>query len=124
MHAMPRIFYIALGWFLVGLGIIGAMLPVMPTTIFLILAAAAFARGSPRTRAWLLAHPRLGPPIRRWEAEGAISPRAKRLAVGMMAAAFLFCLWMALPLWVLVLEGLLIAAGAAFVLTRPDGSDA
>lgn len=121
---MPRVVYLVLGWISVGLAIIGALLPVMPTTIFLILAAAAFARGSPRARAWLLAHPRFGPPIRRWEAEGAISPRAKRLAVGMMALAFLVCLWLRLPPWVLVLEGVGVGLGMAFVLSRPDGSDA
>lgn len=54
------------GWLMVALGFIGALLPVMPTTIFLIAAAGCFARSSPRFERWLLDHPRFGPPLVAW----------------------------------------------------------
>ena len=61
-----RLGWLAMGWICVALGIIGALLPLMPTTIFLILAAGCFARSSPRLEAWLLDHPRVGPTLRAW----------------------------------------------------------
>lgn len=67
-----------------GLGIIGAFLPVMPTTVFVLIAAWAAARGSDRLHRWLHAHPRFGPAIRDWELHGAVSRRAKWLATWAM----------------------------------------
>ncbi|MDH5834529.1 YbaN family protein [Luteimonas kalidii] len=67
-----------------GLGIIGAFLPVMPTTVFVLIAAWAAARGSERLHRRLHAHARFGPAIRDWEAHGAVSRRAKWMATAMM----------------------------------------
>ncbi|MDA5093980.1 YbaN family protein [Aliiroseovarius sp. KMU-50] len=117
---MSRFFYIALGWGAVGLGVLGIVLPVLPTTPFLLVAAFAFGKSSPRARNWLIEHAHFGPPIRDWEERGAISRRAKVLATSMMALVIAFSIWKGLPLWVLVLQGVLISAGAAFILTRPD----
>ncbi len=74
-----------LGWMFVGIGLIGAFLPILPTVPFLLLALACFGRGSPRLEAWLLAHPRMGPPLRLWRERGAIPRRAKVLAITMMS---------------------------------------
>jgi uncharacterized membrane protein YbaN (DUF454 family) len=116
---MPNFVYIAIGWFCVGLGVIGLFLPVMPTTVFMILAALAFGRGSPRARAWLVGHPIFGPPILRWEATGAIPLPAKVIAVASMAAGFALACLLGPPGWVLALAGVFILASAVFVLTRP-----
>lgn len=59
-----RYLLLGIGWLSVILGIIGIFLPVLPTTPFLLLAAACFVRSSKRFYAWLVAHPRLGPWIR------------------------------------------------------------
>ncbi|WP_336297289.1 YbaN family protein [Sphingomonas sp. 7/4-4] len=67
-----RALWLALGWFFVLLGFVGALLPLMPTTIFLILAVGCFARSSPRLEAWLLDHRRFGPSLRAWRENGAI----------------------------------------------------
>jgi uncharacterized membrane protein YbaN (DUF454 family) len=83
-----RILWLAAGLFFTALGIIGAFLPVMPTTVFLLVATACFARSSPRLHGWLVNHPTFGPPIRNWNENGAISRGAKRLAIGTMTAVF------------------------------------
>jgi uncharacterized membrane protein YbaN (DUF454 family) len=112
--------WFALGWVMVGLGIIGALLPVMPTTIFLILAAGCFSRSSPRFEAWLLDHRWMGPPIRRWRANGAIPTKAKVIAIASMAGGFVILLLTAHPpLWVSACCGVLLVGCALFVGTRP-----
>lgn len=115
-----RIGWLALGFFCVGLGIIGAMLPLMPTTIFLILAAGCFARSSPRLEAWLLDHPRHGPALRAWRAEGAIPKRGKQAAcIGMTIGYVLF--WIGAHPGPLLAIGVAVAllACAGWIITRP-----
>ncbi|MDB5713893.1 MAG: hypothetical protein JWO15_1290 [Sphingomonadales bacterium] len=112
--------WLMLGLFCVGLGIIGAILPLMPTTIFLILAAGCFARSSPRLEAWLLNHARFGATLRAWRAEKAIPPRAKIAACGGMAIGFALFLIGARPGWPLGLSVAAIMAGcAAYIVSRP-----
>lgn len=113
--------WLALGGLFLALGFLGVVLPVLPTTPFLLLAAGCFARSSPRLHGWLVAHPVFGPPILNWQENGAISRGAKRLAVGSMAAVFLASLALGLGWKVLAAQGALMTLGAAFVLSRPDG---
>lgn len=117
---MIRLGWLALGCLFVGLGMIGAVLPLMPTTIFLILAAGCFARSSPRLEAWLLDHPRFGPTLRDWRERGAIGPRAKAMACGGMTLGYGLFLLGARPGLVLALLVAVVMGGcAAFVLSRP-----
>jgi uncharacterized membrane protein YbaN (DUF454 family) len=88
MRGVARWGWLVTGWICVALGMIGAVLPLMPTTIFLILAAGCFARGSPRAEAWLLDHPRFGPVLRAWRRDGAIGSRGKAMACIGMAIGF------------------------------------
>lgn len=77
----------------VALGLIGAVLPGMPTTVFMLLAVWAAGKGWPPLADWLLNHPQFGPPIRDWHEHGAIPRRAKRLAgVSMFISMPLICL--------------------------------
>ena len=69
---MKRHFYLVAGWLSLGLGAIGAVLPLLPTVPFVILAAFCFARSSPRLEAWLVGHPVFGPHIAAWRDYGAI----------------------------------------------------
>lgn len=104
-----------------GLGIAGIVLPFVPTTPFLLLAAFAFARSSPRLHDWLVAHPRLGPPINDWRTHRAISRRAKSWAVIAMAVALGLSIATGLPGGLIVVQTVVMAMVATFILTRPDG---
>ena len=118
---MKRWVFLALGVLFVGLGIIGAFLPLMPTTIFVILAAGCFARSSERIEGWLLNHKSFGPTIKAWRAEGAIPRRGKILAVIGMAVGYALFLIGARPDWILALFVLAVFGGCAwFVLSRPE----
>ena len=78
---------VAFGCLNVGLGIVGLLLPVMPTTVFLRIALWAFSRSSPRFHRWLWNHPRLGYHVRCWHRHRVIPMRAKVTALALMAAS-------------------------------------
>ena len=80
--------YAALGTLFLVLGIIGAFLPIMPTTPFLLLATACFARSSRRFYNWLMNHPVFGPLIVEWRTYRSIPWRAKLMAITMMILTF------------------------------------
>ena len=118
---MGRHVFLALGWISVALGMVGVVLPVLPTVPFMILAAFLFGKGSPRARAWLIDHAHFGPHIQRWEATGAISRRAKIMAVSTMAAVLLLSVLMRLDLDLIAIQAACMIPAAIFVWTRPDG---
>jgi len=117
---LARPAFLALGWASVGLGIVGVIFPVLPTTPFLLVALWAFSRSSPELADRIRNNPRLGPYIRDWEEFGVIPPKAKLLAVAMMAGSFAY-LWFgtAAPAWAAILVAAILAAIAAYILTRP-----
>lgn len=95
-----------LGFLFVGLGILGIFLPFLPTTPFLLLAAACFARSSARAHQWLLSHRIFGPPLRQWEETRTISLRAKVISLLMLNLSIGFSIWMLrdnLPLQMLLI---------------------
>lgn len=121
--AALRFAYLVAGFGLLGLGIIGAFLPLLPTTIFVILAAGCFARSSVRVEGWLLRHRRFGPMIIAWRAERAIPRRGKVMAsIGMLVGYGAFLIG-ARPGWALALIVLAVFAGCAwYVWSRPEPS--
>ena len=116
---MKRHLWIAAGAIALALGVIGIILPVLPTTPFVLLAAFCFGKGSDKLRLWLTTHPRFGPMIADWERHGAISKKAKTLAASTMAAAFLLSVFIGLPGYVLIIQALCLTGAATFVLSRP-----
>lgn len=120
MDGARRAFFLVLGLMFTGLGVLGAFLPVMPTTIFLILAAACFGRSSPRLDAWLMNHPQFGPTLRDWRTYGAISRRGKSFALGGMTLGYGIFLIGSRPQWWLALVVFaVIALSALYVVSRP-----
>ena len=115
-----RPLYLFFGWICVGLGIAGLALPMVPGTVFLILAAACFTRSSPRFEKWLLEHPRLGPNIVAWREHGVISPRAKLFAISGMLSSLVIMELTGAPFIAFAVALPAIAASAIFVLTRPS----
>lgn len=85
---LARALFAGLGGLFTALGVIGAFVPLLPSTIFFILAAGCFARSSPSLEAWLLDHRTFGPPIRAWREEGAISRHGKLLALAGMTFGY------------------------------------
>ena len=100
-----------LGLISLGLGILGAFLPVLPTTPLLLLSAALFLRGTRRLYDWLMNHPKLGVYISNFMKHKAIPLRVKVVAVSMLWITLLYCaIWVA-GHWAFRLFFILIAIG-------------
>ena len=94
-----------------GLGILGAFLPVLPTTPLLLLAAALFLRGNRKLYDWLLNHPRLGSYITNFLKHKSIPLRIKIISITMLWATLLFCAIAVAEHWALRAMFLAIAVG-------------
>ncbi|MGJ7458784.1 YbaN family protein [Halomonas sp. MA07-2] len=121
-HPISRLAWSGLAYGCIGLGTAGLVVPLLPTTPFLLVAAWAAPKGSPRLARWLHEHPRLGPTLCAWREQRAVPRRAKRLALVVLLASWLV-LWAggAAPL-VLALTAFLFCGVATFLLTRPDAA--
>jgi uncharacterized protein len=117
--APARWLWFAAGWVAVGLGSLGIVVPGLPTTVFFILAAAAFARSSPRFEQWILDLPRVGPMVRDHRAGLGMSRRAKTWAVATMVvvASLSVALSIEVPA-VAVAVAALVVVGAWYVIWR------
>jgi len=108
-----------------GLGIVGVFVPGLPTTVFVLVAAWAAARGSERLHRWLLAHPRFGPAIVAWQRHRAVPRRAKWAATWAMlaCAAVLLAVMAAVPShrgWMVALPVACMAVVGAWLWCRPE----
>lgn len=120
-RALARVAWNVAGGVALLLGLIGVVLPVLPTTPFVLLAAFAFSNGSPRLRHWLVTHAVFGPLIADWEAHGAIARPIKRLSCATMAGVFLVSVIAGVAPTILIIQALCLGGAAAYVLSRPDG---
>lgn len=98
--------------------------PVMPTTVFFIIALWAFKKSSPRLEAWLLNHPLFGPPLRDWEEHHCIRPRAKAIALTMIWLTIGASTYLMVQREKWGVAGILITVAIGvtyYILTRPSG---
>ena len=116
-----RAIYFILGWFFFALGAIGVLLPVVPTTPFMLLALWAFSRSSERFHNWLYNQHFFGPPLQIWQKHSVIPLAAKVMSISFMSISFIFMIFFS-PLHIILklVIGLLMLYGAWFVLSKPS----
>lgn len=125
LRKSTRHFMLALGLLCTAVGIAGLILPLLPGTLFLLIAAWAFSRSSERLHQWLYHHPRFGRTIREWYLYRAIPPRAKVLAITMMSGSFAYVAVTYSHDWLITfLVGATLAPVAIWIATRPNGASA
>jgi len=117
---ISRPVWFVIGWIFVVLAALGAVLPLLPTAPFLIIAAIAFSKSSERCRQWLYNQPIFGAILTDWEEHGVIPRGAKVVALLSMALSFVALLISGkVPIWALVFIGTLLLACGWFVASRP-----
>lgn len=120
-----RWLYFGLGWVCFGLGVLGAFLPILPTTPLMIVALWAFSRSSARFHRWLHDHPVFGPSLRRWQRERTIPRWVKAVALGSMAASVAYVgLALRPPWYAFAAMAAVCLFGAVYVARIPSGPGA
>ncbi len=118
---MIRGIYLCLGLLMTTLGVIGAFVPVLPTTPFLLIACWAFGQSSPALANRLRNHPRFGYYLTAWETQRVIPLRAKWLASTMMSLAACYLVFISrVPIWASVPAVLLMTVGAVYIWSKPS----
>ena len=110
--------FIGLGSLFVGLGVMGMFLPLLPTTPFLLLAAACYARGSKRIHTWLLNHPWFGENIRRYQGGLGIPRKARNKTILILWSTLMISAWFVQDRWWLLLILLAVGIGVSTYLMR------
>ena len=116
---MKRTILIIIGWLAVVLATLGVVLPLLPTTPFLLLAAWCFARSSPRFHYWLLYRSWFGSYIRHWQQYRALPPGAKPRALIFIVLTFSVSLYLVNILWVRLLLLIMMCALLFFMWRMP-----
>lgn len=120
MKKSTRLIYLTLGWFFCALGFVGIIVPILPTTPFLLVAVWAFSKSSPRLKNWLYTHPKFGSHIVNWFERGMISRKAKVASVGFMTLSVGFSILISENIYVPISLTVIMVAIATFILTRPS----
>jgi uncharacterized membrane protein YbaN (DUF454 family) len=116
-----RLALAALGWLCLVLGVVTLVVPLLPTTIFLLIALWALSQSSAPGYRWLREHPTLGPTMREWDDYGVISQRAKIFAITGMVGSEGMVGFFADENWlVAVIVGIVLVPVAVYIATRPS----
>lgn len=114
-----RRLYLAAGLLFVALAVIGAILPLMPTVPFLLVAAFCFARSNPAWEQRIIDHPTFGPQVREWRDRRAIPRRVKIISVLSLAAGVVFT-WATLGFPYAYLSIAILVIGGTWIWTRAE----
>lgn len=115
-----RVIWFICGILSLGMGILGAFVPLLPTVPLILLAAFFFARSSERLHLWLLHHPKFGPAIADWDERGAISKRGKWAATVSILASFGLTYGLGVGGTILAVQAAVLGAVSLFIWTRPN----
>ncbi|MGP9764162.1 YbaN family protein [Halomonas sp. AOP13-D3-9] len=117
-----RLLWVVLAGVSFGIGVLGIFLPLLPTTVFMLMAVYCASKGSPRFEAWIRSRHYVGPLLVTWEQERAIPRRAKLAAVSMIALSALITGWSLGPGWQRWGVIALLVLIALWLATRPEPS--
>ena len=118
-----KLFLTILGFFFLALAVLGVILPVLPTTCFVLLAAACFAKSSDRFYQWLLSSQLFGPMIQQWQATRSMPKRAKIIAMTTLACSGAVSILVIESGAIQVLVATLLLIPAAIILRIPTTED-
>jgi hypothetical protein len=114
-----KILLISTGWISIALGVLGAVLPLLPTTPFILLAAACFAKSSPRFHNWLLTQRHLGPVIRQYQSGNGLPLRIRRRALIILWTSMMLSMWLIGQWWAVTLLGTIGACVTIYLCRLP-----
>ena len=112
--------FLILAYGSIALAGVGVVLPGLPTTPFVLVAAWSASRGSDRLHAWLYEHRHFGPPLKDWAEQRAVSPRAKVTAVALLALSWTMLTWTRDSAILALVTAVFFALVAIFLVTRPN----
>lgn len=109
-----------IGIVFVGLAILGVILPILPTTPFLLVAAACFAKSSPKMQRWLLTNKIFGPMINDWQQHRSIPKKAKYIALSSIVLSVAWSAYMLKSIWLTLLIIALVIGPFIFLWRLPE----
>jgi uncharacterized membrane protein YbaN (DUF454 family) len=116
-----RAVFLLIGIAAILLAIAGLLLPLVPATPFVLLAAWAFSHSSPTMHRWILNLPFFGPALREWETRGAIRLRVKLFATAVLIGMSVYPMgFLDFAIWIKAIAGGLVVAALIFIWTRPS----
>ena len=123
MNVSARFIWLLTGLVALAVGAVGVVLPLLPTTPFLLVAAFAFARSSERMNNWLREHQVFGPLIDNWHRDGSIDLKTKQTAITVIVATPVVTWLLDVPTWIVACQIVVLSAAAIFILTRPSPAE-
>jgi len=119
-NRLNRTVWLWLGFLNVAIAVLGAVLPLLPTTVFLLMAAYCFSRSSKKWHDWLMSHRIFGPIIKDWNENGVISRRSKVFAGVSMLTIIIISVILKFDMRVIALQIICLNAVFLFLVTRPE----
>ena len=119
-NLVPRLVWLIIGLGAIAVAGLAVVLPLLPTTPFVLLALWCFARSSQRFHDWLYGHPRFGALARNWRNYGVVPFRAKLLSVAMMSLSLGIMIHNEVDWRIVVVVGAVLVVVASWLVSRPS----